>query len=235
MRVHGPERRGPLPRVRDGGCGPAGGPPRYTDLQRQIPGLSQRVLTHTLRRLVEDGLIARSAYAEIPPRVEYALAPLGCGLHEIVTQLIRWAADHNGETRTHRSRWPPAPPRRAEAACTECLEELQHLCQSACHSSERSGPDARHGRLGHPLARFDARAVTTPCFTAHACHRCCPDRCGFGLLLVEVLFVPPARSTTRSTWCPPSAGSKTTHSSPPGGIPRTPPPCPSEPSPPTTG
>ncbi len=80
------------------------GPLRYTDLQRQIPGISQRMLTHTLRQLVEDGLVTRTAYAEVPPRVEYALAPLGRGLHEIVMQLIRWAADHHGEIRTHRSR-----------------------------------------------------------------------------------------------------------------------------------
>ncbi|MFG3111209.1 winged helix-turn-helix transcriptional regulator [Streptomyces tendae] len=80
------------------------GPLRYTDLQRQIPGISQRMLTHTLRQLVEDGLVTRTAYAEVPPRVEYALAPLGRGLHEIVRQLIGWAADHHGEIRTHRSR-----------------------------------------------------------------------------------------------------------------------------------
>ena len=80
------------------------GPLRYTDLQRQIPGISQRMLTHTLRQLVEDGLVTRTAYAEVPPRVEYALAPLGRGLHESVMQLIRWAADHHGEIRTHRSR-----------------------------------------------------------------------------------------------------------------------------------
>ncbi|MFF0647129.1 winged helix-turn-helix transcriptional regulator [Streptomyces tendae] len=79
------------------------GPLRYTDLQRQIPGISQRMLTHTLRQLVEDGLVTRTAYAEVPPRVEYALAPLGRGLHEIVTRLIGWAADHHEEIRTHRS------------------------------------------------------------------------------------------------------------------------------------
>ncbi|WP_373309815.1 winged helix-turn-helix transcriptional regulator [Streptomyces tendae] len=80
------------------------GPLRYTDLQRQIPGISQRMLTHTLRQLVEDGLVTRTAYAEVPPRVEYALAPLGRGLHGIVRQLIGWAADHHEAIRTHRSR-----------------------------------------------------------------------------------------------------------------------------------
>ncbi|GAA2067291.1 helix-turn-helix domain-containing protein [Streptomyces albiaxialis] len=80
------------------------GPLRYTDLQRRIPGISQRMLTHTLRQLVEDGLITRTAYAEVPPRVEYALAPLGRGLHEIAMRLIGWAADHHGEILAHRSR-----------------------------------------------------------------------------------------------------------------------------------
>ncbi len=85
------------------------GPLRYTDLQRQIPGISQRMLTHTLRQLQDDGLITRTAYAEVPPRVEYALAPLGRGLHEIVLQLIGWAADHHDEIRTHRARAGTAP------------------------------------------------------------------------------------------------------------------------------
>ncbi|MFE7567669.1 winged helix-turn-helix transcriptional regulator [Streptomyces sp. NPDC057539] len=79
------------------------GPLRYTDLQRQIPGISQRMLTHTLRQLREDGLITRTAYAEVPPRVEYALAPLGRGLHEIVMRLIGWAADHHDEIRVNRA------------------------------------------------------------------------------------------------------------------------------------
>ncbi|HEY3867836.1 MAG TPA: helix-turn-helix domain-containing protein [Actinocrinis sp.] len=79
------------------------GPLRYTDLQRQIPGISQRMLTHTLQHLQQDGLITRTAYAEVPPRVEYALAPLGRGLHEIVRQLIDWAAEHHDEIRAHRA------------------------------------------------------------------------------------------------------------------------------------
>ncbi|MEU0946256.1 helix-turn-helix domain-containing protein [Streptomyces canus] len=80
------------------------GPLRYTDLQRQIPGISQRMLTLTLRQLREDGLITRTAYAEVPPRVEYSLTPLGRGLHEIVTSLIGWATEHHDEIRAHRSR-----------------------------------------------------------------------------------------------------------------------------------
>lgn len=79
------------------------GPLRYTDLQRQAPGISQRMLTLTLRQLQQDGLISRTAYAEVPPRVEYALTELGRGLHEIVTSLIGWAAAHHDEIRAHRA------------------------------------------------------------------------------------------------------------------------------------
>ncbi|AGL16299.1 helix-turn-helix domain-containing protein [Actinoplanes sp. N902-109] len=79
-------------------------PLRYTDLQRQVPGISQRMLSLTLRKLAEDGLIIRTAYAEVPPRVHYTLAPLGRGLHEIVTSLIGWAADHHDEIRANRER-----------------------------------------------------------------------------------------------------------------------------------
>jgi DNA-binding HxlR family transcriptional regulator len=61
------------------------------------------MLTHTLQHLQQDGLITRTAYAEVPPRVEYALAPLGRGLHEIVRQLIDWAAEHHDEIRAHRA------------------------------------------------------------------------------------------------------------------------------------
>lgn len=79
------------------------GPLRYTDLQRQIPGISQRMLSLTLRQLLQDGLVTRTAYPEVPPRVEYALTPLGRGLHEIVVSLIGWAADHHDEIRQNRA------------------------------------------------------------------------------------------------------------------------------------
>jgi DNA-binding HxlR family transcriptional regulator len=71
------------------------GPMRYTDLQRAIPGISQRMLTLTLRQLQRDGLITRTAYAEVPPRVEYALTALGTTLLDIVLSLIDWAGAHH--------------------------------------------------------------------------------------------------------------------------------------------
>jgi DNA-binding HxlR family transcriptional regulator len=71
------------------------GPMRYTDLQHAIPGISQRMLTLTLRQLQRDGLITRTAYAEVPPRVEYALTTLGTTLLDIVLSLIDWAGAHH--------------------------------------------------------------------------------------------------------------------------------------------
>ncbi|MFI8529951.1 winged helix-turn-helix transcriptional regulator [Streptomyces aquilus] len=79
-------------------------PPRRPCLQRQVPGISQRTLTLTLRQLQEDGLITRTAYAEVPPRDEYALTPLGRGRHEIVASLIGWATGNHDEIRAHRAR-----------------------------------------------------------------------------------------------------------------------------------
>jgi DNA-binding HxlR family transcriptional regulator len=85
------------------------GPLRYTDLQREVPGISQRMLTLTVRQLQQDGLVTRTAHAEVPPRVEYALTPLGRSLHHIVTSLITWAADHHSQIREHRTRTATTP------------------------------------------------------------------------------------------------------------------------------
>ncbi|MEU1621129.1 helix-turn-helix domain-containing protein [Streptomyces sp. NPDC005722] len=84
------------------------GPMRYTDLQRSVPGISQRMLTHTLRQLQRDGLVTRTAYPEVPPRVEYALTDLGTTLLDAVTVLIDWAGTHHDEIRAHRSRFDEA-------------------------------------------------------------------------------------------------------------------------------
>ncbi|MCM2422868.1 helix-turn-helix domain-containing protein [Streptomyces sp. RKAG293] len=77
---------------------------RYTELLRAIPGISQRMLSRTLSQLHQDGLITRTAYAEVPPRVEYALAPLSDSLIGIVVSLIDWAITHHDEIRRHRAR-----------------------------------------------------------------------------------------------------------------------------------
>lgn len=65
---------------------------RFTELQRKIDGISHRMLTQTLRNLERDGLVSRTAYPEIPPRVEYAATDLGRSLAAPVLGLVGWAA-----------------------------------------------------------------------------------------------------------------------------------------------
>jgi DNA-binding HxlR family transcriptional regulator len=67
---------------------------RFGELLRRIPRIKQRMLTVTLRGLERDGLVRRRMYPEVPPRVEYALTPLGATLREIVRALIDWSGAH---------------------------------------------------------------------------------------------------------------------------------------------
>src|SRR5262245_14502052 len=67
---------------------------RFNELRKGIDGISQRMLTVTLRGLERDGLVDRRVYAEVPPRVEYSLTPLGRTLRDIVRQLMRWSGAH---------------------------------------------------------------------------------------------------------------------------------------------
>jgi DNA-binding HxlR family transcriptional regulator len=70
---------------------------RFRDLRATVEGISGKVLTDTLRDLERDGLIARHAYAEVPPRVEYELTTLGRTLHAPLLALSRWAEEHIAE------------------------------------------------------------------------------------------------------------------------------------------
>lgn len=81
----------------------ADGPTRYSELADAIPGISQRMLTLTLKQLRRTGLVDRTAYAEVPPRVEYSLTELGGSLLSTVLALAAWSADHHGEIRRHQA------------------------------------------------------------------------------------------------------------------------------------
>ena len=63
---------------------------RFSDLKRSIPGISQRMLTATVRNLERDGMLTRHVYPEVPPRVEYELTSLGRGLMDPVRGLVTW-------------------------------------------------------------------------------------------------------------------------------------------------
>jgi DNA-binding HxlR family transcriptional regulator len=72
----------------------ANGTMRFNEMRKSIGDVSQRMLTVTLKNLEKDGFIRRKVYAEVPPRVEYTLTPLGIGLLEQVDQLSKWAVSN---------------------------------------------------------------------------------------------------------------------------------------------
>ena len=79
------------------------GPKRNGDLMRQIGGVSQKMLTQTLRELERNGLVARLDHQEVPPRVDYELTDLGRSLSEAVRKLDSWAENHIPEVQTARA------------------------------------------------------------------------------------------------------------------------------------
>ncbi|WP_438483912.1 winged helix-turn-helix transcriptional regulator [Streptomyces sp. S186] len=78
---------------------------RFSELHRAIRGISQRMLTLTLRQLERDGLLTRTVHPSVPPRVDYALTPLGTTLLDSVTGLAEWAATHRQEINDNRLRY----------------------------------------------------------------------------------------------------------------------------------
>jgi DNA-binding HxlR family transcriptional regulator len=78
------------------------GPLRFGELAEAIGGISQRMLTLTLNHLVEDGLVVRTAYAEVPPRVEYDVSELGRTLVPLVMAIAEWAMANHEQINSHR-------------------------------------------------------------------------------------------------------------------------------------
>jgi DNA-binding HxlR family transcriptional regulator len=79
------------------------GPKRFTVLKREVAGISQRMLTVTLRGLERDGIVSRTMYPVMPPRVDYELTPLGRTLLDAVGALMAWADAHLDEVDTARA------------------------------------------------------------------------------------------------------------------------------------
>ncbi len=80
------------------------GPRRFSHLARRVDGISQKMLTQTLRTLERDGLVTRTVYAEVPPRVEYQLTELGRTLRGPLKTLEDWATAHMGSILESRER-----------------------------------------------------------------------------------------------------------------------------------
>ena len=78
------------------------GPKRFNELKRMVAGISQRMLTLTLRGLERDGLVTRTVFPTIPPRVDYDLTDLGRGLLKPVAALGQWVFEHKTEIDTAR-------------------------------------------------------------------------------------------------------------------------------------
>lgn len=78
---------------------------RFNELRREIDGISQRMLTVTLRQLERDGLVTRTVYPVVPPRVEYALTPLGSTLHSTIQALVQWTEVHQDEVAAARAEY----------------------------------------------------------------------------------------------------------------------------------
>ena len=73
------------------------GPVRFTELERSIDGISRRMLALTLRNLERDGLLRRTVYATVPPRVEYVATELARELYDVFVTLMTWAERHRAE------------------------------------------------------------------------------------------------------------------------------------------
>jgi DNA-binding HxlR family transcriptional regulator len=80
-------------------------PLRFTELRHAVTGISQKMLTQTLRELERDGLITRTVYPVIPPRVEYEATPLGRTLEEPLNALSLWAEKHMAAVREAQTRF----------------------------------------------------------------------------------------------------------------------------------
>lgn len=82
------------------------GPRRFSDIRRNVKGISQRILTLKLRHLERDGLVTRTVYPSVPPRVEYELTPLGLTLLGPVQSLVTWATTHRVDIQAARDAQP---------------------------------------------------------------------------------------------------------------------------------
>lgn len=129
----------------------ASGPVRFTELERIVEGISRRMLTLTLRRLERDGLLIRTVYPTVPPRVEYSLTPMARELHEWLLVLVSWAERHRADISAARAAYDRANPGRAggDSPTSGLASAAPELPPSASPPAENrrmlSGQFARQG------------------------------------------------------------------------------------------
>ena len=94
----------------------AHGPVRFTELERTVNGVSRRMLTLNLRRLERDGLLIRTVYPTVPPKVEYSLTPIAQELYASLTGLVGWAERHRSAVTEARAAYDAASEQGSDTA-----------------------------------------------------------------------------------------------------------------------
>lgn len=92
----------------------ASGTKRYSELRRELGGVSHKMLSQTLRGLERDGIVNRTVHPVVPPKVEYSLTSLGQSLVEPLVMLCEWTMRHQGEIEAARARYAAAEQARAQ-------------------------------------------------------------------------------------------------------------------------
>jgi len=111
---------------------------RHGELKREIKGISQKMLTRTLRNLERDGLVKRTVYHVVPPRVEYALTPLGQTLSELLKEICTWAETHFAEIEDAR-----VVPHVGSLSCPyysfsyDCASSFNYFCKTSLDMLQR--------------------------------------------------------------------------------------------------
>ena len=111
-------------------CVLADGTQRFSQLKREIDGISQRMLTLTLRQLEREGLVTRTVFPVVPPRVDYELTELGATLLDTIQALVAWAGKHGNEIKEHAPRTTPGRRRRTRGLRGP-LKPITHACASS--------------------------------------------------------------------------------------------------------
>lgn len=107
---------------------------RFNELRSRVDGISQRMLTVTLRGMERDGLVKRTVYPEVPPRVEYALTKLGGTLRQLVRGLVKWSGAHLDEVDAARASYDARNRRPAKPLSLERNQSIRSNSSSRSSS-----------------------------------------------------------------------------------------------------
>jgi len=149
---------------------------RFTELSRAIDGVSQRMLTVTLRHLERDGLVRRTVHPVVPPRVDYELTPLGVTLHDTIQTLVTWTERNQNEIAAARAAYdaradtaPAAPPLRNGTQPPVSLRNETRVVAASREENTRDEARSRCEVCGDPI--HTARTGRPARFCGAACRQ----------------------------------------------------------------